>query len=183
MTSHRTSDPRSGLVLNTHDLGRGAGSMMTVETVVDAPEGIGSEIIGVPPTSPIRLDLRLEAVVEGVLVTGTAEVQVVGECGRCLEKIEEDLEIDIQELYVHPGSDFDEDEASRMEGEMIDLEPLVRDEVVLEMPLQPLCREDCEGLCPTCGLNLNDNPDHDHGDAIDPRWGDLAAWAERASDD
>lgn len=177
MTSaHRPVDPRSGLVLNTHDLGRGAGSMTTVDTVVDAPEGLGTDVIGVPPASPIRLDLRLEAVVEGVLVTGTAEVDVVGECGRCLERIEDELVIDIQELYVHPGSDFDEEEASRMEGELIDLEPLVRDEVVLELPQQPLCREDCEGLCPTCGANLNDDPGHGHGDAIDPRWGDLAAW-------
>lgn len=180
-SSHRSVDPRSGLVLNTHDLGRGAGAMRTVSTVVDAPEGLGTDVIGVPPASPVRLDLKLESVVEGVLVTGTAVVDVAGECGRCLEKIEDELVIDILELYVHPGSDFDEEEASRMEGELIDLEPLVRDEVVLEMPLQPLCREDCEGLCPTCGANLNDDPDHGHGAAVDPRWADLTAWG--ASDE
>lgn len=175
-SSHRSIDARSGLVINTHDLGRGAGAMREIDTLVDAPEGLGSDVIGVPPNSPIHLELRLEAVVEGVLVTGTAEVDVAGQCGRCLEPVEDDLVIDIQELFVHPGSDFDEDEASRMEGELIDLEPLVRDEVVLEMPLQPLCQEDCAGLCPSCGANLNHEPEHEHRDAIDPRWGDLASW-------
>ncbi|MDO5683949.1 MAG: DUF177 domain-containing protein, partial [Propionibacteriaceae bacterium] len=75
-----------------------------------------------------------------------------------------------------PGAEPDDVEASRIVGELIDLEPLVRDEVVLELPFMPVCREDCAGLCQTCGANLNKDPDHSHGERIDPRWGDLAAW-------
>ena len=63
---------------------------------------------------------------------------------------------------MHPESEADEDEASRLEGDLIDLEPLLRDEVVLDLPFQPLCREDCAGLCVECGANLNDDPEHDH---------------------
>lgn len=174
--SVRPLDRRDPLVIDTHDLGRQAGALREIRTDVPAPEGIGSDIIGVPPASPIALDLKLESVVEGVLVTGMATVTVTGECGRCLEPLEQPLEIDIQELYLYPGTDPDDVEASRMEGELIDLEPLVRDEVVLELPFMPLCREDCAGLCPTCGTNLNAEPDHSHGERIDPRWGDLAAW-------
>lgn len=173
---HRLLDPRSGLVLDTHELGRRAGAMKEVSTVVDAPEGLGIDVIEVPPGSPIHLDLRLEAVVEGVLVTGTAEVMVTGECARCLEPIEDDLTIDVQELFLYPGTDVDDEEASRIEGELIDLEPVVRDGVVLDLPFTPLCRPDCAGLCPDCGQNLNAEPDHTHGEKIDPRWGDLAEW-------
>ena len=63
---------------------------------------------------------------------------------------------------MHPESEADEDEASRLEGDLIDLEPLLRDEVVLDLPFQPLCREDCAGLCVECGANLNDDPEHAH---------------------
>ncbi|MDO5498538.1 MAG: DUF177 domain-containing protein [Propionibacteriaceae bacterium] len=176
--SARPHDRRNPLVIDTHDLGRQAGAMRELRTDVPAPEGIGDDIIGVPPASPIALDLKLESVVEGVLVTGTAQVTVAGECGRCLEPISNAVEIDIQELYLYPGTDPDDVEASRMEGETIDLEPLVRDEVVLDLPFMPLCREDCAGLCQTCGANLNAEPDHNHGERIDPRWGDLAAWQD-----
>ncbi|NNG19572.1 DUF177 domain-containing protein [Naumannella sp. ID2617S] len=179
-TSARPLDRRDPLVIDTHDLGRRAGAMKELHTSTEAPEGIGGDVIGVPTGSPIQLDLRLESVVEGVLVTGTAEVTVVGQCGRCLDPIEQGLEIDVQELYLYPGTEPDDAEASRMEGELIDLEPLVRDEVVLELPFMPLCRDDCEGLCPTCGANLNADPEHRHDEAVDPRWGDLAAWQNRS---
>lgn len=174
--SERPLDRRDPLVIDTHDLGRRAGAMRELVTDVPAPDGMGIDVIGVPPSSPIALELRLESVVEGVLVTGTATVTVAGECGRCLDPIEQELVIDVQELYLYPDMEPDDTEASRMQGELFDLEPLIRDEVVLELPFMPLCREDCAGLCPTCGTNLNAEPDHDHGDVIDPRWGDLAGW-------
>jgi len=167
---HRPLDRRSGLVLDTHELGRRAGAMKLVRTTVEAPADLGIAVIGVPPGSPIELDLRLESVVEGVLVSGTASVQVRGECVRCLGEVSDQLEVDIQELYVYPGVEQDDDLASRLEGDLIDLEPLLRDEVVLDLPFQPLCRDDCLGLCVECGANLNDDPDHRHEAALDHRW-------------
>ena len=167
---HRPLNPRSGLVLDTHELGRRAGAMKVVRASVEAPADLGISVIGVPLGSPIELDLRLESVVEGVLVRGSATVEVRGECVRCLGEISDELEVDIQELYVYPGVEPDDDLASRLEGDLIDLEPLLRDEVVVDLPFQPLCRDDCLGLCVECGANLNDDPDHRHAARLDPRW-------------
>ena len=167
---HRPLDHRSGLVLDTRDLGRRAGAMKVVQASVEAPADLGIAVIGVPPGSPVELDLRLESVVEGVLVSGLATVQLRGECVRCMGEVSEELEIDVQELFVYPESDATDDEASRLEGDLVDLEPLLRDGVVLDLPFQPLCREDCEGLCVECGANLNDDPQHTHDAPLDPRW-------------
>jgi uncharacterized protein len=176
MTSlRRPRDRRSELVLDTHELGRHAGATKLVHTSVPAPDDLGVAVIGVTPGSPIELDLRLDTVIEGVLVTGTAAVAVAGECVRCLTAISSDLEVDLQELFVYPNSDASEDEVSRMEGDLVDLEPLIRDEVVLELPFQPLCRPDCAGLCAECGANLNVEPDHSHEADVDPRWAALGA--------
>ncbi|HZA71972.1 MAG TPA: DUF177 domain-containing protein [Propionibacteriaceae bacterium] len=163
-------DRRSGLVLDTHELGRRAGALKLVQTTVDAPTNLGIEVIGVPAGSPTQLNLRLESAVEGVLVTGTAQVEIRGECVRCLSSVEDRIEVDLQELYVYPGSGAEEEEASRMTGDLINLEPLLRDAVVLELPFQPLCRPDCAGLCLQCGANLNDAPGHEHRADHDPRW-------------
>lgn len=175
-STHRPPDPRSGLVIDTHDLGRRAGAMKEIHAVAEAPADLSIAVIGVPPGSPIELELRMESAVEGVLVTGTATALAQGECVRCLVAIEDRLDIDIQELFVYPGSEAAAEEASRLEGDLIDLEPVLRDGVVLDLPFQPLCSDDCEGLCNECGADLNTDPEHNHGEPIDPRWGDLAAW-------
>jgi len=121
---------------------------------------------------------------EGVLVTGSASVGLEGECVRCLEPISDDVEVEFQELFVyhdqgsHRGGDAaeadpEDDETSKLEGDLLDLEPLLRDAVVLALPFQPLCEDDCPGLCTECGARLADDPGHAHEAAIDPRWGRL----------
>jgi uncharacterized protein len=175
--SQRPADRRSPLVFDTRSLGRRAGAMTTVTTTVPAPAGLGIEVIGVPEGSPIELDLRLEAVVEGVLVTGTATMTAVGECVRCLREVSQPIEVDVQELFVHDAGYEDDDETSLLQGDLIDLEPVIRDDVVLDLPFQPLCSPDCAGLCPTCGARLDDDPGHHHDAATDPRWAALGALA------
>jgi len=168
-------NPRAPFVIDTRELSRRPGSMRTVTRTVPAPEGMGLDVIAVPPGSDVALDLRLEAVMEGVLVSGTAQVHVAGECVRCLEPLEDDLEVDIQELYAYPGSssaEADEDEVCQLEGDLLDLEPVARDAVVLALPLQPVCAEDCPGLCAECGARLAEDPDHRH-DVLDSRWAAL----------
>jgi len=148
---------------------------------VPAPAELGIEVLRVPEGSPVELDLRLEAVMEGVLVSGSASAELVGECARCLEPIEEITEVRLQELFVyddvrHDPLDEDlEDEVSRLEDDLLDLEPLLRDAVVLALPFRPLCEEDCPGLCIECGARLADDPDHQHEEPIDPRWASLTA--------
>lgn len=138
-----------------------------------APADLGIEVIGVPEGSPVELGLRLEAVMEGVLVTGKATVHVSGECARCLSPIEDTTTVDVQELFVysHVATDEDEDqETSRLVEDLLDLEPVVRDAVVLALPFSPVCTDDCGGLCPECGARLSDDPGHAHETPIDPRW-------------
>ena len=148
---------------------------------VPAPADLGIEVLGVPEGSPVELDLRLEAVMEGVLVTGTARAALEGECARCLEPISDEIEVRFQELFVYDdrGVDPDEElEVSTLQDDLVDLEPLLRDAVVLALPFQPLCQDDCPGLCTECGARLADDPDHRHDEPVDPRWAalqDLAA--------
>jgi uncharacterized protein len=157
-------------VIDTHELSRRAGSQREASFTAPAPADLGIDVIGVPEGEAIQFDLRLEAVVEGVLVSGSASGRLVGECARCLVDIEDEFLADVQELYVYPESDAEPDEASRMEGDLIDLEPALRDQVVLALPFQPLCTDDCPGLCPECGVRLADEPGHKHEDGVDPRW-------------
>ncbi len=165
--------------------------MKRVARTVPAPEDLGlAGVIGVPQGAPIELDLRLESVMEGVLVTGTAHAGVQGECVRCLEPIERELDADFQELYSYPdagehyggqaaeGDEGDEEETLFVEDDLFDLEPVLRDAVVLALPLQPVCREDCPGLCSECGARLAEDPDHHH-DATDIRWAALQGLADR----
>ena len=164
--------------LDLRELGRRAGSMREWDATLPAPAGWGVEMIGVPEGAPVQLHLRLESVMEGVLVSGEVDVPVAGQCARCLEPVTDTLELDVQELYAYAGSTTeetsDEDEVRLVEGERIDLEPMVRDTVVLALPLSPTCTEDCAGLCAGCGQRLDDLPaDHSH-ELVDPRWAGLA---------
>jgi uncharacterized protein len=171
-------DPRSPLVLDTRDLPRGPGAMRVIQRAAPAPESFGLDLIAVPTGADLRLDLRMESVSEGVLVSGTVTAPVRGECGRCLRPIADTLSTSIQELYAYEHSATDEttddDEVGRLHGDLIDLEPALRDAVVLALPSHPLCRADCPGLCPECGAPLDELPsDHDHG-RVDSRWAALS---------
>jgi len=176
-------DLRSDLVIDIHELGRRAGESKQVTRVAQAPDGIGISVIGVPPGSPIDLDLRLESVVEGVLATGIATVRLQGSCARCLDDVSYTDEIDIQELFCYPDKEADDAEASRIESDCLDLEPVLRDAVVLDLPFTPLCRPDCAGLCPECGANLNRDPGHAHEPPADPRWAGLASLSRTEAPD
>ena len=165
-------------VVELRELGRRAGSLQEIDRTLPAPAGWRVELIGVPEGAEVSLRLRLESVMEGVLVSGEVDVPVVGSCARCLEPVEDTLELDLQELFAYSGSTTeatsDEDEVRRVENDTIDLEPLVRDAVVLSLPLAPVCSDDCRGLCVDCGQRLSDlPPDHAH-EVVDPRWAGLA---------
>jgi uncharacterized protein len=142
-----------------------------------APDGWGLDLVRVPAGTAMVIDARFESVMDGVLVTATIELPVAAECGRCLDPIDLELRVPIQELYSYVP-DPEDDEASTLDGDVLDLESVVRDAVVLELPMNPLCDPDCEGLCPGCGARMADvEPDHSHGE-VDPRWSKLALLKE-----
>ncbi|WP_205164149.1 YceD family protein [Arthrobacter roseus] len=165
------------MVFNVKDLGRSPGSMRTLEEQVSAPGDLGVALIGVQEGSPVDLELRLEAVHEGILVSGSAFVHVAGQCGRCLEPITYTLDAKVQELFYYADTEVfegeEQEDQHRIENGTIDLEPVLRDAVVTTLPFQPVCQEDCQGLCSECGVRLMDNPDHHH-EVLDPRWAALA---------
>jgi uncharacterized protein len=138
----------------------------------------------VPPGAEVKLDVLLETMSGGVLATVEATAPVTGECARCLEPVTLPVDVFFRELYEFETEPADrrlsepvaEDDADRrfLDGNLLDLEPALRDAMVLALPLAPLCSDDCEGLCPECGARLTDaGPSHDHGGAIDPRWARL----------
>lgn len=174
-------DPRAPLVIDTHELGRRPGTMLSFQRDVPAPEDLGNGVIGVSAGSPLSLDLRLEAVMEGVLVTGTVVATATGECVRCLDPVTEGVEVDLQELFLHAAPeevDPDADALPLMDVDLLDLEPTVRDALVPALPFQPVCDPDCPGLCSRCGARLLDDPDHSHEDN-DPRWAALAGLTDQ----
>ena len=173
MTASFALDPRAPLVLDTRELGRRPGAMRPVRRTLEAPADWELELVRVPVGSPVDLDLRLESVVDGVLVSGSVEVTVTAECGRCLEPVSDRLVVDVQELFAYSPADPD-DEQPLLVGDFIDAEPLVRDAVMLGLPLNPVCSDDCLGLCAGCGARLADvGEDHSH-DNLDPRWAALS---------
>jgi uncharacterized protein len=176
-------DPRAPLVLDTRDLPRRPGAMRVIQRTVAAPADLGLELIGVPAGADLTLDLRMESVTEGVLVSGEISGPVEGECGRCLRPVTDSVRVSIQELYAYEHSATDEtteeDEVGRLQGDLLDLEPALRDAVVLALPNHPLCREDCPGLCPECGVPWDELPaGHSHAQ-LDPRWAALAQLTEQ----
>ncbi len=177
MSTSQKLDPRNPWTINICDLIRSPGQLKEIHDVLPAPANLGLETIGVPEGEDIAVDVRCESVVEGVLISGEVSADLVGQCSRCLTTIEDHGDFEIQELFFYPGRDADED-ALFVVDDLIDLEICLREAVVLNLPFQPLCSEDCLGLCPECGIDLNENQDHSHGEKIDPRWEGLADLAK-----
>jgi uncharacterized protein len=173
-------DPRTPLVLDIRELGRRPGAMRRVSRSVPAPADLTlGGVVGAPEGAGLELDVRLESVIDGVLVSGTVQAPFVGECVRCLDPVDGEIAVDFQELYVHPDRiPADADDANGIDGDLVvqgdllDLEQVVHDAVVLALPHTPLCRDDCPGLCARCGARLGDDPGHTH-DSTDPRWAAL----------
>ncbi|WP_405794330.1 YceD family protein [Streptomyces sp. NBC_01506] len=183
-------------MFDTHELGRRPGALKRLTRSAAAPKDFGIDgVIGVPEGAPVELRIRLESVMEGALVTGTARATAEGECVRCLEPVRQDVAADFQEMFSYPDADDrgrskqaepaddaeDDEDRLYIEDGLFDLEPVLRDAVVLALPMQPVCRETCAGLCSECGIRLDENPDHHH-DAVDIRWASLQGLAETIKD-
>jgi uncharacterized protein len=178
---------KNPFLFNCTDLPRRPGEMREYEITIDEHEPIGVPLLAIPSDGSIYLDLRIESVSQGVLATGTVGGEALGECTRCLDPVVFDIEESFQELY-HYEIDYrqkpkakeidveDEDELLEMQGDLINVEAPIRDALILNLPLNPLCSEDCPGLCSVCGVKWRElPPDHAHSTA-DIRWAGLADW-------
>jgi uncharacterized protein len=141
----------------------------TIDVTVD--DEMGNAVIGLRKGAEMTIEARLESLHDGILVSGEVDAVAKGECVRCLIDVSIPVEVEFQELFAYS---FDEAFDYQVQDDHVDLEPLVRDAVVLSLPFQPVCQEDCLGLCPECGVRLLDNPGHEHAAPVDPRWAALA---------
>ena len=173
--------------LNTHELARRAGEMKIYELDITVPEKVGVDLISIPVGEVIEVDARLESVTEGILLTAQIFAVAKGECIRCLDPVEVEIERKVQELYYYAQKaersrgkkseedlELDVEVELMMDGDIMDLESPIRDAIVLALPINPLCGDDCQGLCPECGAKWADLPAEHAHQSIDARWASLA---------
>ena len=163
---------------NTSELPRRAGEMREYQLDIHLEQAIGIDVIAVPAGN-LHLELRIESVDEGVLASGKFETIAKGECIRCLDPVELPISKSFQELYAYKpdrntkNESEDQDDELLMDGDFIDLENPIRDAIVLSLPINPVCDESCEGLCPECGEKWRELPKEHSHDQIDTRWSAL----------
>lgn len=143
----------------------------------DVPEQLGVGAAYVAEGTELALDLRLEGLHDGILVTGELETTMSGECVRCLEPVSRPLEVEFQELFAYSPEDAVD---YTVHDDHVDCEPVVRDAVVLALPFQPVCRDDCPGLDPETGEKLSGHAEQKQREVTDPRWAALEGF--RAGD-
>lgn len=162
------------LLVNVLELLRRPGSSKDVESEVDAAafEFDDQRIAD----RPVSVHLRLESLSDGITVNGTATFGVRGECRRCLRPIDDDVTVAISELFQVTVQDPD---AYPIEQDQAPLLPMVRENILLAVPLAPLCRTDCAGLCPVCGRDLNEGGCDCPAPIVDERWSALDDLRER----
>lgn len=176
--------------MSVRDIPREAGFQRDLHTTVASPETLGSDVVGVQTGEDLDLELTLGSVSDGILVTGTVRATIKTACVRCLDPLSFDLETELTELFYYPeirarlidDGDEDAEDAPQVDNAHIDLLPAVRDQVVLSLPYQPLCRPDCGGLCAQCGIKLDEAPaDHGHEEK-DPRWAALEGFFDESGE-
>jgi uncharacterized protein len=134
-------------------------------------DDLGTELARLRDDVPLRADLLLEALVEGILVSGTVRGELVLRCARCLTEFDQPLSVAVHEMFVVEPDPEADDYPLDPDG-MLELDQMVRDVVGVELPFSPLCRADCQGLCPTCGADRNQGGCPGHAE-VDPRWAAL----------
>jgi uncharacterized protein len=174
-------------ILNTFELPRRAGELKEYELDIEAPTRIGVPLIAIPEGDVIEADIRLESVTEGILLSAEIYAVAIGECIRCLDTVEVVVDRKIQELYRYEPTndkgrkkkcddedvDLDIEDELQMEGDLMNLEIPIIDAIILTLPVNPLCSEECLGLCPDCGEKWETLPEGHAHEVIDARWSGL----------
>ncbi|GAA4665007.1 DUF177 domain-containing protein [Frondihabitans cladoniiphilus] len=160
-----------------YDLMHRPGEMRESQLDIAAPSKLGEGLTAVAEGSPVDIDLRIESLHDGLLTSGHVSATATGECSRCLKAIEQSVEVDFAELFAYA---VDEAFDYQVQEDHIDLEPVVRDAVVLSLPFQPVCRPDCPGLDPETGERVEDMVDYHPREVLDPRWSALSQLASES---
>jgi uncharacterized protein len=180
MSKHVTAP---ALAVDVHELLHKPGAHR--HAVVRAPlDDLATPVASVPPDRAVTVDVEVESVVEGLLVTGTVTATAAVQCVRCLRPVDHELAVEVRELFaLEPGEEEDEG-YSVLPDDRLPLDTMARDALVLAFPAFPLCRPDCAGLCPVCGADRNtEDCGHARPEPIDPRWAGLAGLRETLEED
>ena len=172
------------LEIDAIDLIHKIGSQRTISRTATSTQPVGDPEFAVRPGDDITGEASLESVDEGIYVTGTAHADVHAECSRCLDPVDDHLDVRFDELFSYPEkvpAELEDEDVPVLEGDVVDLGPLVHDAFAMAAPYQPLCREDCPGLCSQCGMRMEGDPDHEHV-VYDPRFAALAGLLEQDDD-
>lgn len=162
--------PVSPYIVSVRELLRRPGEMRESELTFEAPEQLGEGAAAVPESEQVDVELRLESLHDGILASGRVTSTARGECVRCLDPVELDVDVTFQELFSYEPDDAVD---FTVEDDAVDLEPLVRDAIVLALPFQPLCDPDCPGLDPETGEKRSSSADGPAEEGLDPRWAAL----------
>ncbi len=168
----------SPFVLNVLEVVRRPGTRKVVQ--LTAP--VGELVIGdvtLPEGTEVTLDLILESLSDGVTVSGNISAPWQAECRRCLGDASGRADVDVQELFQKTPASED---IYEFDGEQLDLEPLAREAIVFELPIAPLCKPDCAGLCAECGANRNEHDCGHTSTPTDARWSGLDALKSQLKD-
>jgi uncharacterized protein len=168
-TINGAADEPSPFVVSVVDLLRRPGHRREVQ-LRGRLTGLRSVDTSVDPDLDIEVFAGLEAISEGLVADGRISAPWRSECRRCLREVEGRVEVEFRELFEARPRDG---ETYLLGHEEVDLEPLIREAVLLALPLTPLCRAECEGICPTCGADLNEGPCGCPPGGRDPRWAAL----------
>lgn len=156
---------------NIRDIAHRPGEMRERDFEIVASDSFGEALATVPAGEKLDIQLRLESVHEGILVSAKIDTTMHAECGRCLKEFDAPFQVEFQELFAYTPTEADEYE---VHGDHVDLEPPLRDAVVLALPFQPVCRPDCPGLDPESGELRDTEVDVALDEIVDPRWASLA---------
>jgi len=159
--------------INVFDVSHRIGEERVVTLDEVLAEHWGEGVVNVAKGDTVSVEFRLDGLHDGILVSADITATATGECVRCLEPVTVPVQVDFQELFAY--SPTEELEFS-VHDNYVNCEPLVRDAVVLALPFQPLCNEDCLGLDPETGEKLAEPRDR-NASSIDPRWAALEALA------
>jgi uncharacterized protein len=165
---------RGPYIQNVRDLIRNPGDMRERRLEITVPERMGEGLVAVQEGSRLDVDLKLESLHEGILASGNVIGVADGECARCLAPVSLPVEVEFAELFGYPA---DEPFDHQLDGDLLDLEPVVRDAVVLALPFQPECVDGCEDLELGPGISLI-TADAERDKPADPRWAALQGFAQ-----
>lgn len=176
-------DKRSAFALSLIDLPRTEGAARDYEFEFPTPADFGGEMLGIPQGAPLTTNFNLQSVSEGVYLQGSVQATATGRCVRCLTDFTLEMDEQLAELIFYPEKipplieegDEEAEDFPIIDGDHIDLEPILRDALVLAMPFTPTCKPDCGGLCSECGQKWDELPEDHHHEVLDPRFAALDA--------